>query len=95
MGLLQSVLCDIDFNDSESYRGTSYLPFLGFMVFFAGMMIAFIGIVKISNSRHQWNIFYDERDRKQRPQNRNYHAGCGNCDDDCFLLDPIKKHRPG
>lgn len=31
---------------------------------FAGMMIAFIGIVKISNSRHQWNIFYDERDRK-------------------------------
>ena len=28
------------------------------------MMIAFIGIVKISNSRHQWNIFYDERDRK-------------------------------
>lgn len=33
MGLLQSVLCDIDFNDSESYRGTSYLPFLGFMVF--------------------------------------------------------------
>lgn len=46
MGLLQSVLCDIDFNDSESYRGTSYLPFLGFMVFFAGMMIAFIGIVK-------------------------------------------------
>ena len=64
MGLLQSVLCDIDFNDSESYRGTSYLPFLGFMVFFAGMMIAFIGIVKISNSRHQWNIFYDERDRK-------------------------------
>ena len=54
----------IDFNDSESYRGTSYLPFLGFMVFFAGMMIAFIGIVKISNSRHQWNIFYDERDRK-------------------------------
>ena len=64
MVLLQSVLCDIDFNDSESYRGTSYLPFLGFMVFFAGMMIAFIGIVKISNSRHQWNIFYDERDRK-------------------------------
>ena len=64
MVLLQSVLCDIDFNDSESYRGTSYLPFLGFMVFFAGMMIAFIGIVKISNSRHQWNIFYDQRDRK-------------------------------
>ena len=57
MVLLQSVLCDIDFNDSESYRGTSYLPFLGFMVFFAGMMIAFIGIVKISNSRHQWNMF--------------------------------------
>lgn len=64
MGLLQNVLCDIDFNDSESYQGTSVLPFLGFMCFFAGLMIAFIGIVKISNSRHQWNIFYDKRDRK-------------------------------
>jgi hypothetical protein len=64
MGLLQRIACDIDFNDSESYQGTSYLPFLGFMCFFVGLMIAFIGIIKISNSRHQWNIFYDQRDRK-------------------------------
>lgn len=64
MGLLQRIACDIDFYDSESYAGTSYLPFLGFMCFFAGLMVAFIGIVKISNSRHQWNIFYDKRDKK-------------------------------
>ena len=25
---------------------------------------AFIGIVKISNSKHQWNLFYDNRDKK-------------------------------
>lgn len=61
---LQQIACDIDFNNNEDYRGTSYLPFLGFMCFFAGLMIAFIGIVKITNSRHQWNIFYDKRDRK-------------------------------
>lgn len=64
MKFLQSVLCDIDFNDSEKYQGTSYLPFIGFMIFFAGLMFAFIGIVKISSSRHQWNIFYDDRERK-------------------------------
>lgn len=64
MGLLHRIACEIDFNDSESYQGTSYLPFLGFACFFAGLMIAFIGIIKISNSRHQWNIFYDERERK-------------------------------
>lgn len=64
MGFIQRIACDIDFNDNVSYRGTSYLPFLGFMCFFAGLMIAFIGIVKISNSRHQWNIFYDKRDKK-------------------------------
>ena len=26
--------------------------------------MAFIGIVKISNSKHQWNLFYDQRDKK-------------------------------
>lgn len=64
MGFLQGILCDIDFNDSEKYQGTSYLPFIGFMIFFVGLMLAFIGIVKISTSRHQWNIFYDNRERK-------------------------------
>ena len=62
MYFLQRIACDIDFNDSEAYAGTSYWPFIGFMCFFIGLVVAFIGIVKISNSKHQWNLFYDQRD---------------------------------
>ena len=50
MLFLQQIACDIDFNDSEAYAGTSYWPFIGFMCFFIGLVVAFIGIVKISNS---------------------------------------------
>lgn len=64
MFFLQQIACDIDFNDSEAHAGTSFLPFIGFMCFFAGLMLIFIGVIKISNSKHQWNIFYDNRDRK-------------------------------
>ena len=64
MLFLQQIACDIDFNDSEAYTGTSYWPFIGFMCFFIGLVVAFIGIVKISNSKHQWNLFYDNRDKK-------------------------------
>ena len=62
MLFLQQIACDIDFNDSEAYAGTSYWPFIGFMCFFIGLVVAFIGIVKISNSKHQWNLFYDKKD---------------------------------
>ena len=64
MLFLQQIACDIDFNDSEAYAGTSYWPIIGFMCFFIGLVVAFIGIVKISNSKHQWNLFYDNRDKK-------------------------------
>lgn len=64
MNLLQRIACDIDFNDSEAYRGSSYLPFLGFMSFLIGILLVFIGAVKIVSARHQWNLFYDQRDRK-------------------------------
>ena len=53
MLFLQQIACDIDFNDSEAYAGTSYWPFIGFMCFFIGL-----------NSKHQWNLFYDNRDKK-------------------------------
>ena len=34
------------------------------MVFLIGFVIVFIGIVKIVNAKHQFNLFYDQRDRK-------------------------------
>ncbi len=62
--LLQRIALEVDFNDSESYQGDSFLPFLGFMCFLIGLVVTFVGIVKITNSRHQWNLFYDHRDKK-------------------------------
>lgn len=64
MQRLIMVLGDIDFYDSETYAGDSYLPFLGFLIFFAGMMVVFVGAMKLSNAKKQWNLFYDQRDRK-------------------------------
>jgi uncharacterized membrane protein YidH (DUF202 family) len=64
LNLVQNVACDIDFNDSEAYQGSSFLPFIGFMCFVLGIVLIFIGIVKIVSAKHQWNLFFDQRDRK-------------------------------
>lgn len=55
---------EIDFYDSEAHAGDSYWPFIGFMVFLAGFVIIFIGSVKLISAKRQFNIFYDQRDRK-------------------------------
>ena len=59
--------CEIDFNDAEAHAGTSFVPFLGFMVFLIGLVFCFIGIVKI-NAKKQWYLFYDNRDKDDRKQ---------------------------
>jgi uncharacterized membrane protein len=63
-GLIPFILCDIDFYDEEAYAGTSYAPFIGFMIFFVGMVVVFVGAIKLSNAKKQWNLFYDQRDAK-------------------------------
>ena len=62
--LMPMISGDIDFYDAEAHAGTSYTPFIGFMIFFSGMMVLFIGIVKLSTAKKQWNLFYDDRDKK-------------------------------
>ena len=62
--LLPVISGDIDFYDAEAHAGTSYKPFIGFMIFFAGLMVLFIGIIKLGNAKKQWNLFYDDRDKK-------------------------------
>ena len=62
--LLQMISLEIDFYGAEAHAGTSFKPFIGFMMFFAGFVIIFIGIVKINDAKKQWNLFYDQRDRK-------------------------------
>jgi uncharacterized membrane protein YidH (DUF202 family) len=34
------------------------------MLFLMGLVIVFIGVIKINHAKHQWNLFYDNRDRK-------------------------------
>lgn len=58
------VFCEIDFNDAEAHAGTSYLPFIGFMASLFALVFVMVGIVKINNAKRQWNLFYDQRDRK-------------------------------
>ena len=54
----------VDFYDAESHAGNSYWPFIGFMCFLLGIVIIFVGYVKQSTAKKQWNLFYDQRDRK-------------------------------
>jgi hypothetical protein len=63
-GLIPFILGTIDFYDEEAYAGTSYAPFIGFMIFFVGMVVVFVGAIKLSNAKKQWNLFYDQRDAK-------------------------------
>ena len=76
--LLQMISLEIDFYDAEAHAGTSFKPFIGFMMFFAGFVIIFIGIVKINDAKKQWNLFYDQRDRKDT-------GGC-RCDSDSSVI---------
>ncbi len=58
------VRCQIDFYDSESHQGDSYMPFIGFMVFLIGMVVLFLGVVRLTSAKRQFNIFYDQRDKQ-------------------------------
>ena len=62
--IMRAAFCAVNFNDAQSHRGTSFVPFIGFLCFLFGLVLLVIGIVKISYSKHQWNLFYDQRDRK-------------------------------
>lgn len=62
---LQWVLCDIDFYNEDTHQGDSFLPFIGFLLFLAGLIFVVIGIIRLSVAIHRWNLYYDMRDQKQ------------------------------
>ena len=49
----------MDFYNSEEHAGTSYLPFIGFMLFLAGIVVIIVGL---ATAKHNFNIFFDARD---------------------------------
>ena len=52
----------MDFYNSEEHAGTSYLPFVGFMLFLAGIVVIIVGLATYLTAKHNFNIFFDERD---------------------------------
>ena len=52
----------MDFYNSEEHAGTSYLPFIGFMLFLAGIFLIIVGLATYLTAKHNFNIFFDARD---------------------------------
>ena len=50
----------MDFYNSDA--GTSYLPFIGFMLFLAGIVVIIVGLATYLTAKHNFNIFFDARD---------------------------------
>ena len=52
----------MDYYNSEDHAGTSYLPFIGFMLFLAGIVVIIVGLATYLTAKHNFNIFSDARD---------------------------------
>ena len=60
--LANIIAADVDFYNIEGNRGDSYLPFIGFMMFVVGAVVAFMGFSKYITAKKNFNLFYDLRD---------------------------------
>ena len=52
----------MDYYNSEDHADTSYLPFIGFMLFIAGIVVIIVGLATYLTAKHNFNIFFDARD---------------------------------
>ena len=57
----------MDSYNSEDHAGTSYLPFIGFMLFLAGIVVIIVGLATYLTAKHNFNIFFDARDVRMMP----------------------------
>lgn len=46
----------------EDFILTSIMPFLNFLMSFAGLLLLFIGVVQIVSIRRQFSLYFDKRD---------------------------------
>lgn len=63
LNLFNTIMLYVDFNDPNAYQGTSIWPFISFLMFFAGILMVFIGFIIANTAKKQWNTFYDARNR--------------------------------
>jgi len=69
-GLLY-VLLDVDFYNSEEYAGSSFLPFIGFMLFLIGIVAIFIGATKVLAAKKEFHVFFDKRNEVEMSKLKN------------------------
>ena len=62
--VLADATSDVNFYSEKANEGSSFMPFIGFMLFFAALILLIIGITNIVDSKKQFNLFYDQRDAK-------------------------------
>lgn len=60
--LFNNVLLTVDIYDETANQGDSIWPFISFVLFAIGIMLVFIGVVKLSTAKREWSLFYDRRD---------------------------------
>ena len=81
--LANIIAADVDFYNIEGNRGDSYLPFIGFMMFVVGAVVAFMGFSKYITAKKNFNLFYDLRDSVKVD---NHYDSCRNNCSYCFIL---------
>ena len=43
-------------------NGSSFLPFIGFLLFLFGIVMIFVGLILVSAAKREWNVFYAPHD---------------------------------
>lgn len=61
---INRIALEINFYDNETHQGDSVLPFVGFMVVLAALIVVLVGATKYFTAKHEFYLFYDERDKK-------------------------------
>ena len=54
--LANIIAADVDFYNIEGNRGDSYLPFIGFMMFVVGAVVAFMGFSKYITAKNSVKV---------------------------------------
>ena len=64
--LANIIAADVDFYNIEGNRGDSYLPFIGFMMFVVGAVVAFMGFSKYITAKKNFNLLIKPLMRRTR-----------------------------
>lgn len=74
--VISNVLLTIDFMDPNLNNGNSFLPFISFMMFFAGIITIFIGIILVNAAKKEWKVFYAPHDEYNDENKAKLKTGC-------------------